>query len=206
MRRLLRVAMATILIVGAMSSAHLALPGRTFACSCIAPEPGAPTFTGDEGAVLVGTVGAGDGRGTYAFAVERWFHGGNAAEVRLQSSTETLVDGTSMENTCGLRFEVGERLILAAGWMDATTLRPDACSPHASIASPEGQELEADAVRAFGEGIRPGAPPDVDAETRRNPDLGLVAIGLVTFVVGLTAAAAALAFARRREQASSDQP
>lgn len=205
MNRLLRVALATVLLVGASSASHLSLPGVTFACSCLAPEPGAPVFTGDE-AVLIGTVGPGDGRGTYAFAVERWFQGGNAASVRLQSQMETFPDGQTVINTCGLTFEVGERLILAAGWMDATTLVPDSCSPHALVASPEGQQLVAAAVRTFGEGTTPGAPPDTDPGADAGPDLGLVAIALVTFIVGLTGVAGALAFARRREPPSPDRP
>lgn len=208
MNRVLRVALATTLFVGALSATQLSQAGPTFACSCIAPPNGAPAFTGAEGAVVIGTVGPPDGRGIYTFAVERWFHGGSAANVRLQSSTEVFPDGSVAENTCGLRFEVGERLILAAGWMDATTLRPSACSPHALVASAEGQELISDAVGQFGEGATPGASPDPGpgAPPNPNPDLGLVAIALVTFVVGLTAAAALLAFARRREQASTDPP
>ena len=206
MNRFLRVAMATTLLVGALGATQLSLPGRTFACSCVAPQPGAPAFTGEEGAVLMGTVGPGDGRGTFAFAVERWSHGGSAASVRLQSSTETFPDGSVAENTCGLRFEVGERLIMAAGWMNATTLRPSACSPHALVASPEGQALAADAARAFGEGATPGPSPGPGPGATAGPDLGLVAIALVTLVVGLTAAAAVLAFARRREQTPTDQP
>jgi hypothetical protein len=206
MNRLLRVALATALFVGALSLTQLSLPDLTVACSCAAPQPGAPVFTGEEGAVLIGTVGPGDGRGTYAFVVERWFHGGDAASVRLQSATETLPDGSTAVNSCGLTFEVGERLILAAGWMDARTLRPSACSPHAVVGSPDGQPLVAEAVRAFGEGVAPGPPPGTDPGAGGRPDLGLVAIALVTFVVGLTAAAAVLGFARRREKAAPEPP
>ena len=202
MNRLLRVLMASALLVGAASTSRLAMPGAAFACTCF----GEPALTGDEGAVLTGTVGPGDGRGTFAFAVERWFHGGHAASVRLQSSTEVLPDGSIAENTCGLRFTVGERLILASEWMNATTLRPSACTPHALLASPEGQQLQAEAAREFGAGATPGPSPGADQGDGAGPDLGLVAIALVTFVVGLTAAAAVLAFSRRREQASVDQP
>ena len=206
MNRLLRVALATILLVGALSASHLSLPALTFACSCIAPQPGAPSFTGEEDAVLMGTVGPGDGRGMYAFAVERWFHGGNAASVRLQSQEITFADGQTMIDTCGLRFEVGQRLILAAGRTDGTTLTPNSCAPYSLVATPEGQRLVADAVRAFGEGVAPGVPPDIDPGADPGPDLGLVAIALVTFVVGLTLAAAVLAFARGREKAARDEP
>lgn len=206
MNRMLRVAAATVVLVGAASASQLSLPGLTVACSCIAPQPGAPAFTGDEDAVLMGTVGQADGRGAYAFAVERWFHGGNAASVRLQSAMQTFPDGQTAINSCGLTFEVGERLILAAGRTDPTTLLPGSCAPHALVASPEGQQLVADAVRAFGEGTAPGVPPDIDPGADAGPDLGLVAIALVTFIVGLTAAAAVLAFARRREPPSADPP
>lgn len=204
MNRLLRVASATVLLVGVMSAGNLSLPGTTVACSCIEPEPGAPVFTGEEDAVLMGTVGQTDGRGIYGFAVERWFHGGNEAGVRLQSAKETFPDGQSVINTCGLTFETGERLILAAGRTDATTLTPNSCSPHALVASEEGQRLVAEAVRAFGEGTAPGTPPDIQPGTDAPPDLGLVAIALVTFVVGLTVVAAGLAFSRRREPATPD--
>ncbi|HUG30508.1 MAG TPA: hypothetical protein VMQ65_08370 [Candidatus Limnocylindria bacterium] len=206
MNRLLRVASATVLLVGSLSVSQLFVPGLTVACSCIAPEPGAPAFTGDDDAVLIGTVGQADGRGSHAFAVERWFHGGNAAGVWLQSALQTFPDGQTAIDSCGLTFKVGERLILAAGRMDATTLRPGSCAPHALVASPEGQQLVAAAVRAFGEGTAPGVPPDIDPGADAAPDLGLVAIALVTFVVGLTAVAALLAFARRREPPPPDQP
>ena len=206
MNRLLRVASATVLLFGALSAGQLSVPGFTLACSCVAPVPGAPTFTGEEDAVLMGTVGQPDGRGMNAFAVERWFHGGSAATVRLQSALEMFPDGSTAENTCGLHFEVGERLILAASRMDATTLRPGSCAPYATVASPEGQQLEADAVRAFGEGRTPGNPPDIEVGADAPPDLGLVAIALVTFVVGLTAVAALLAFARRREAPAAAPP
>jgi hypothetical protein len=206
MNRLLRVASATVLLVGVMSAGNLSLPGLTVACTCMAPVPGAPAFSGEEDAVLVGTVGQTDGRGVYAFAVERWFHGGSAATVRLQSAMETFPDGQTAINSCGLTFEVGERLIMAAGRTDATTLRPGSCAPYARVASPQGQQLLADAVRAFGEGAAPGTPPEIPPGADAPPDLGLVAIALVTFIVGLTAVAAGLAFARRRETPPPDPP
>jgi hypothetical protein len=206
MNRLLRVTLATVFLLGALSTTQLSLPGLTVACSCMAPEPGAPAFTGEEDAVLMGMVGQPDGRGTYAFAVERWFRGGNAAGVWLQSAMQTFPDGQTAINSCGLTFEAGERLILAAGRMDATTLMPGSCSPYALVASPEGQRLVADAVRAFGEGTAPGVPPGNAPADAPAPDLGLVAIALVTFIVGLTAAAAVLAFARRRESPEPPPP
>lgn len=206
MNRLLRVASATVLLVGAMSAGHLSLPGRAVACTCVAPEPGAPVFSGEEDAVLMGTVGQTDGRGIYAFAVERWFHGGSAASVRLQSAMETFPDGQTAINSCGLTFETGQQLIMAAARTDATTLRPGSCAPYALVASPQGQQLLADAVRAFGEGTAPGVPPETPPGADAPPDLGLVAIALVTFVVGLTAVAAGLAFTRRREPESPGAP
>lgn len=202
MNGLVRVAMATLFLVGALSATQLSLPGRTVACSCI-PNDGPGPFTGDEDAVLVGTVGAPDGRGMFAFAVERWFRGGDEAVVAVQSSMETLADGSTVINTCGLSLEAGQRLVLAAT-RSGTTLSPNSCSPHAVVATPEGQQLIAAAVRTFGEGIAPSAPPDTGPGAQAGPDLGLVAIALVTFVVGLTGAAAILAFARRREPPSTD--
>ncbi len=109
---MLRVGLAAALLVGAVSAAKLSLPSPMVACSCMAPQHGAPALTGHEGDVLVGTVG-----------------------------------------------------------------------PRAT----------------------PGASPEAGPAVEQ-PDLGLVAIALVTFVVGLTAAAAILSFGRRRDPPPTDKP
>lgn len=204
MSSLPRVILATVFLVGALGASQLSLPGRAVACSCLPSDGGGP-FSGEEDAVLMGTVGAPDGRGVFAFTVERWFRGGDEAVVAVQSNEQTLADGSTVINTCGLSIETGQRLILAATRSGAT-LSPSSCFPHAVVATPEGQQLVAAAVRTFGEGTTPGPQPGTDPRPEAGPDLGLVAIALVTFVVGLTAVAALLAFARRREPPPPDQP
>lgn len=39
MIRLMRISLATVVLLGALSVGRLALPGRTFACSCAMPGP-----------------------------------------------------------------------------------------------------------------------------------------------------------------------
>jgi hypothetical protein len=194
MSRLLRVALATVFLVGALSATRLSLPGQMVACSCMPTNEAGP-FTGEEDAVLIGTVGASDGRGVYEFTVERWFHGGDEAVVALQSSTQVLADGTTTIDTCGLSFEPGQRLIFAATRSGAT-LSPNSCAPYAAAASVEGQQLAAAAVVTFGEGTLPGSPPKQAADP--SVDLALIAI-LVSFgiVIAVVLGVVVLAFGRR---------
>ena len=61
-------------------------------------------------------------------------------------------------------------------------------------------------ARTVGAGRVTGGPSGVQPGAAAPPDLGLVAIALVTFVVGLTGAAGVLAISRRREPPSDDPP
>lgn len=202
MSRLLRVAVAVVLLVGALSLRSVALPSLTFACSCI----GAPAFTGEEDAVLVGTVGPRDARGVFAFAVERWFRGGSDPVVGMLGAEQPMPDGTVAFNTCGVDLHVGQHLILAAFRSDLT-LTPSSCSPHTTVESPEGQALLAAAVGAFGNGVIPVAEPDPGrAHGGPTVDLALIAILGVLAAVVIVLFVVLLFIFRRRDPPAAPQP
>ena len=196
MTRLGRIILAVVLLVGVIATSRLALPGAAVACSCAAPGPGAPAFSGEEEAVFIGTAGRPQPDGTFRFAVERWFKGGNAREVDVASEKQVFADGSTAINTCGLHFEVGDRMILAASVAGAAYV-PGTCSPHAAVASDEGQRLLNAAVAAFGQGSPPGAPQEPPMPD--DPDLAGFAIGLVGIAVLVILISAAAAARRRRE-------
>ncbi len=193
MSRLLRIAFAIAFLVASLSAHRLAFPGGTFACSCVAPEPGAPVFSGEEQAVFIGTAGQPQPDGTYVFAVQRWFVGGDAMEVKVTSEREPMPDGAMVINTCGLHFEVGDQLIMATGFADGV-YRPDLCSPHAVMNSDEGARLLEAARAKFGDGAPPGARPSGVTDGASGFDLAtaaLIGVGLIVlialFVVGYAA-------------------
>jgi hypothetical protein len=109
-------------------------------------------------AVLVGRVGQDHGDGTFDFAVERWFSGGDAAHVRISSARTPMGDGSFSFNTCGLDLQAGQHLILAAQPGEGV-YHPSACSPSANADDPEGARMLADASGVFGPGFAPGTPP-----------------------------------------------
>ena len=122
MSRLARMVLAVGLLVATLAARQLALPTSVFACSCAATDPGAPAFTGEEQAVFIGTAGQPQPDGTYRFAVERWFVGGNAAEVNV-SSERGDADGAMAINTCGCSRSC-DRLIMATRFAAALPARP----------------------------------------------------------------------------------
>lgn len=192
----LRVVLAAWLALGSIWLAQLVAPQLVGACSCIPTEPGAPIFSGEEGAVFVGTAGAEDARGRVAFAVERWYRGGSEPVVLVQSAREVFADGTSVINTCGLTFEPGVRMIMVAGWSEGVLI-PGSCAPHASVDSAEGQRLVVAAVDAFGEGTTPGEPPpEVVPPDADSIDVATIAFVLVGAVLALGLVALIVAVAR----------
>jgi hypothetical protein len=196
---LARIALAVSLLSSALATHHLAFPGGTLACSCVAPDPGAPVFTGEELAVFVGTAGMPQPDGTHAFVVERWFKGGPAPVVRVASERVVFADGSTAIDTCGLHFEVGDRLLLTASVDQQGRYGPGLCMPHAVVESPEGQRLLAAAEATFGEGNVPGAPSAPD-DMPDDPDLTGFAIGMVGILVLIVVIAMLAAARRRREE------
>lgn len=170
---------------------------RVVACSCVASEPGAPIFSGDEQAVVMGRVMNGDGSGIYPFAVERWFKGGVAAIVQLASDSQRLPDGSFMTSSCGVKLTPGAHLILTA-WLSDGVYAPSACGLLADVDSPEGQRLVSAAVAAFAQGEIPGGPSSEPAPGF-SFDPALIAILIVIgLVVAVMFGAVALLVRRRR--------
>ena len=187
--RIARIVLMALLLVSALAARQLALPTGAFACSCAGPEPGAPAFTGEEQAVFIGSAGQPQPDGTYRFSVQRWFVGGNALEVTVASEREPMPDGAVSINTCGLHFEMGDQLIMAAGLSNGV-YQPGLCLPHAVLNSEEGDRLLAAAEATFGAGAPPGqvppgeAPPGTSsaAFTFDLATVALVAVGLVVLL------------------------
>jgi hypothetical protein len=194
-----RVGAALLLALGSIWMARFAAPTLVVACSCAAPDPAAPVFSGEEQAVFIGTAGQPQPDGTYRFAVERWFVGGNASEVNVSSEREPMPDGAVAINTCGLHFEVGDRLIMAAGFADGV-YHPGLCSPHAVMQSEEGARLLNAAVATFGQVGPPGQAPDPRDTMPDDPDLAGFALGIVGIVVLVVVVAVVVAARRRREE------
>lgn len=199
MSRLARLGLATVVLVGALAAGRLSLPAATFGCSCMAREPGAPLFSGREQAVLVGTVGAGDGSGIFPFAVERWFRGGNAATIPLASGTLRLPDGSFVSNSCGVDLQPGWHVIIVATLSEGVW-SPGACQPFAAVDTAEGQRAIQAAIVTFGTGAPPNQTPGDPPESTDGPaiDLALLAIlGVLAVVVAVMFGALFVAFGRR---------
>jgi hypothetical protein len=194
--RAVRLLAVTGVLNAALVAGALAVPRVAVACSCLQPQPGAPIFDGQEGAVLAGRVGPEAAGGRFNFAVERWFKGGTEATVLLQSGTTTFADGQTVTNTCGLTLVPGSHLVLAAAIGDGF-LEPGSCSPHATVESAQGQRMIAAAEQAFGPGVLPGQPPPTGPAASPAIDLGLVAIVAVLGVFVLVVAVMVVAFGRR---------
>lgn len=185
-----RLVLAALTLNAALLAGALTAPLVAVGCSCVAPQPGAPIFSGDEGAVLVGTVGADDGRGVFAFHVERWFRGGTDAVVRMESANQSM---------CGVDLKPGQHLILTAFLADGR-LSPSICSPHAGVESGEGQAMLTAALGTFGPGIVPGEPPPGVADDALGIDLALVAIVTVVGLLALVVVGVVVSAIGRREQ------
>lgn len=194
--RSLRITFALVLSLGSIWLAALAAPTSVIACSCAPREPGAPIFSGEETAVLVGTVGQQQGPGRFEFKVERWFKGGEAAVMTVSDGTFVFDDGTTGVNTCGVSLQPGQHVIMSSG-LDQGVLQPNNCTPFAAVESQEGQQLVAAAVATFGQGAPPGGVPDPSEQPEPGLDLALIALAAVGLIVALSLGAIVLAVARR---------
>jgi hypothetical protein len=74
------------------------------------------------------------------------------------------------------------------------------CTPHATLASPEGQAMLADATATFGEGVVPG--PDGGGGADDGPPIGLVAL----VVLGILVVAGVLLVSSRPRDEGSTAP
>ena len=192
-RRLPRMLLAALTLNAALLMAAFSAPSVSFACSCRAPEPGAPRLSGNEEVVLMGFVGDANDLESYAFTVERVFKGEVAPVAKLGTGAEVLADGTVAMSSCGRGHTPGQHVVLASGIGDRGVISAAACSPYETVESPEGQALLREAVALFGPGHVPGNSLPADEAPRM--DFATIAIlgvlGLLALVVGVIVASIA---------------
>jgi hypothetical protein len=146
------VAPAVLILIVGMALASFAMPRAAAACSC-AMATMDDARTQPEAVVLTGIVEPRDGRG-YPVTVTRWFKGGGIIEPRawLHPGGFSLTGGGA---DCSVPpLPVGAEYIFIAYTFEGM-YSVGLCSPHAAVATAEGQAMLADAVRVFG----PGGPP-----------------------------------------------
>jgi hypothetical protein len=180
--RHLRVALAITVLAGGFSLLGMAVPDCAYACSCIQPRPIAEYAAEPDTLVLSGTVTAvgQDMRGT--FRVDRWYKGSSdIPEIPIQGGNGA---------DCGLGLAVGQELVMVA-FVSEGILSPNICSPWGDLSTPEGRQLRADAVAAFGEGTPPGGAEEPAGPAPGDSGVpgivvlaGVVVAGLVAVIAG----------------------
>lgn len=197
MNRRLVLAASLLLTLSAVFLQAVALPGRMFACSCIAPPPTlAEIATTTDAAIVAGTVGRALPDRT-PIAVNTWFHGANATEVVW------LNVGSQAMTSCDIFMSAGEQRLLVLFPAENGMYSANSCSPGALLGEPGGDEMLAQAVEAFGGGPPPTAEPEPvapipPAEPQSGPGAGLIWVAVaVTAAVVLFGAVALLALRRR---------
>jgi hypothetical protein len=187
----LRIVLAIALLTSGFSIFQMALPNLTFACSCIQPKAIGEYANEPDTLVLTGTVTAMDPEerlGT--FRVERWYKG--------ESETPDILIRSGDGADCGIPLTVGQELVMVA-YAEEQTLVPSICSPWADLSMPEGQQLQADAVAAYGEGTPPGGAETPGAESPPGlaiPGIVLIGGGALLAIIVIVAGASLIS-ARR---------
>jgi len=175
----------------------LSLPRPAEACSCVEPQPLA-RYAGQGNVILAGRVDGRDERGVRV-VVERWFAGAGPAQPVW------IAGDFGNGGACGVGSEppVGSRWIWVAYRPDGERdLRISLCLPIADLATPEGQDLLDEALRAFGRGDPPaGIPDDLPAPEARPLDpFPILATGAV-IILGGVILGGSVVVARRRGSA-----
>ena len=156
-----------------MTLASLAMPPATVACSCAVPGPLAEVRGDPDAAVFTGTVDFQDARG-FPVTVTRWFQGGGPMEPRIWFTASSFSgDGAS----CGVApLPVGTEWIFVA-YRTEGMYGTGLCSPHAALATPEGQAMLAEAAQTFGAPVP--TTPELTTGPRPEPDLAALATAIV---------------------------
>lgn len=147
--------LALILFVG-LSLLSLASPRAVAACSCVQISMD-DAATQPEAVVFSGVVEPRDARG-YPVTVTRWYKGGGVLEPRawLHPGGFSLTGGGA---DCSVPpLPTGTEYIFIAYTFEGL-YSVGLCSPHAAVATAEGQTMVADAVRVFGGGGPPATAP-----------------------------------------------
>jgi hypothetical protein len=180
-----------VLLVG-LGLAGLAMPRAVAACSCamITMED---ARNEPEAVVFSGIVDPRDQRG-YPVTVTRWFKGGGLIEPRawLHPAGFSLTGGGA---DCSIPpLPVGTQWIFIA-FKNADLYSVSLCSPHAALATAEGQAMLADAIKTFGGGQPPATAPPAEPNPSPAPTAtpaapasaidALWPIAVVVFIAGI---------------------
>lgn len=162
----------------------LANPGCAYACSCVQPQPIADYAALPDTVILTGTVTAADASQQGLFRVERWYKGTSAAiDVPIRGGNGA---------DCGIPLTVGMHMVLVAT-VDNGVLHPSICSPWGDLSTPEGRQLEDEALLALGEGTLPGGgsgePGGSPPPTLNIPWIVVIGAGVVVLLVVVVAGA-----------------
>lgn len=181
--RQVRIVLVVAVLAAGFSILGLAAPGCAYACSCMPPRPIAEYANEPDTLILSGTVTAGGGDQLGTFRVERWYRGSSvAADLPIRGG-----DGAN----CGIPLTVGQELVMVAYAADGV-LSPSICSPYGDLSTPEGRQLQADAIAAFGDGTPPGdsgGPTGGSAGDGGIPGIIVLGVGALIAVVALVAGA-----------------
>ena len=182
---------ALVLLVG-LGLTGLAMPRAVAACSCamITMED---ARNEPETVVFSGIVDPRDQRG-YPVTVTRWFKGGGLIEPRawLHPAGFSLTGGGA---DCSIPpLPVGTQWIFIA-FKNADLYSVGLCSPHAALATAEGQVMLADAIKTFGGGQPPATAPPAEPNPSPAPTATPAApasaidtlwpIAVVVFIAGI---------------------
>ena len=182
MHRLRTVLMIGVVAVG-FGVLGLANPGCAYACSCIQPQPIAEYAALPDTVILTGTVTAADANQQGLFRVERWYKGTSAAiDVPIRGGNGA---------DCGIPLTVGMHMILVATVANGI-LQPSICSPWGDLSTPEGRQLQDEALLALGEGTLPGGsgePGGSPPETPTIPWIVVIGAGVAVLLVVVVAGA-----------------
>jgi hypothetical protein len=173
-----------LVLIATLAMLGLAIPPATAACSCAMPGPMATYRDDGQSAVFTGFVEPRDARG-YPVTVTRWFQGGGLFESRIWFAAESFSgDGAS----CGVApLPVGTEWVFVA-YRTEDLYGTGLCSPHAAVATADGQAMLADAIETFGGGQPVGSgPPSASAPPLIDPGAlaGVVAPLALVLVVGV---------------------
>jgi len=185
-----RIVLAIALLTSGFSMVQMALPDLSYACSCIQPKPIAEYANEPDTVIVAGTVTALDPQARLgSFKVERWYKGTSEnAEVIVRSG-----DGAD----CGISLTVGQDLVMVA-YVEEQTLNPSICSPWADLSMPDGQQLQAETIAAYGEGTAPGGAESPGEESATGFSVQTVALFGGAAVLAIIAIIAAASFVSAR--------
>lgn len=184
---------AVLALFVALGLVGLAMPRAVAACSCAMISMD-DARNEPEVVVFSGVVDPRDARG-YPVTVTRWFKGGGLIEARawLHPGGFSLTDGGA---DCSVPpLPVGtEWIFIAYKFEDLYSV--GLCSPHAALATAEGQAMLGEAVRVFGGGAPPAtAPPAAPSPPTPTPTAAPAApvslvetlgpIAIVVFIAGI---------------------